>query len=284
MPYILPMFLLFLCALVRPIVFRAVAVGRRSGDSCTILACWMFIGTFLLFPFHKDLLIDAWPTLEAKPWLAFVSIAKGGIIWLIVFGQQYMRKVSTSSAEFKGFPALALIALINVILLGEILSFAQWLSVLGLALLGLIYAWRGHLATLPKPYAWIFVALVVLGALPASSDVLVIGQTNWYVQFAFSSFGFLTGVLMNKRSRNFIKIAFTKRDCLIMGSTFLITEVIILVLLVTHIPVTIGALSMRLAVPSIILISSLLWHEGRWQSQLLFGVLAYLTLLPIFLF
>ncbi len=281
---LLAMFALFACMVVRPIVFRPLAIGRRAGDSSTIVACWMLVGSIALIPLQMPLIEAAMPILEEKPWLILVGMSKGFIIWLVILLDQYMRKQSSSTAVFKGFPALALLAMINVGFLGEILNFWQWFSVLTLAALGLAFALRGHLSSLPKHYKILFVLLICLSVLPGIADVLVIGQTNWYIQFITSSFGLILPVLLNKRSRNFIKIAFSKRDCVIMGSTFLITEVVILFLLVTHISVTMGVLAMRLAIPSTMLLSSLLWQEGRWQSQLLFGLLAYLCTLPIILF
>lgn len=281
---LLAMFALFACMVVRPVVFRPLAIGRRAGDSSTIVACWMLVGSIVLLPIQFPLIEAAIPTLEAKPWLILLGFAKGFVIWLVILLDQYMRKVSSSSAVFKGFPALALLAMVNVGFLGEVLNLWQWFSVLSLAALGLAYALRGHLSSLSGTYKLLFLLLILLSVLPGIADVLVIGQTNWYVQFVTSSFGLIFPVLLNKRSRNLIKVAFTKRDCAIMGSVFLITEIIILFLLVTHISVTMGVLAMRLAIPSTMLISALLWQEGRWQSQLLFGVLAYLCTLPIILF
>jgi len=75
----------------------------------------------------------------------------------------------------------------------------------------------------------------------------------------------------------------TKKEGVVAGVVWGVTEITILSIFVTHLPVTMGAMAMMLSVPVVMVSSSVLWGEGKWQQQAIFGVLTYIAVIPMIL-
>lgn len=276
---IVVMLILFLCAFSRPLVLRPVARMRRAGDTAYFIGMWMCIGACLMLPLFKAEVLAA---LKVSPFIWMLSFMKGILLWCTIVLMQKIRAESSSTAEFRGMMTVGVLACVNVFL-GEALSLVEWLSVAALFILGALFIWKGHLSKLHKRYKGMFAALVLISALPGVTDHLVLTEVHWYVHFSLSGFGiWLTSVCFN-RDRMPMRARLADKHAMVAGCVWLVSEAIILSLLVTYIPVTLGVVSMTMSVPLTMLVSALSWGEGRWQEQAFIGGLSYLAVLPIVL-
>lgn len=276
--------LLFIAALGRPIVAHHCAMVFNGKITATAMGVWMLLGSLAMYPLFGHLLADALPTLVAKPWVIPLAITKGLLLWVIIAVEQQLRQQSQSSSEYYKFVSLGILAVVNTFL-GETLGNVQLASIGFLAFLGLAFVLRGHLSGLGNTYKVMFAILVLTGSTPGMFDQAVIGTTNWYVQLIFSALGITLGSFITKhQEKHYWKDVFTHKVLVGTGLFFLVTETIILYLLITHIPVTIASLIMRLSIPIIMVSSAISYREGSWKTQAIFGLLAYAAVLPIILF
>lgn len=274
--------LLFTVALLRPVVAHHCAVKFDGKTIATSSGVWVTIGAIATYPFFGHMWHDALPTLLAHPWLAALAISKGLLAWVIIAMQQQLRRHSQSSTEYYKFVSLGLLAIVNAFF-GEQLGIYQLISVGALALLGGVFMLRGHLKSLQGIHKTMFFALIFVGATPGMFDHAVLADTNWYTLLLLSGIGVLSGALFTKRPAGMWKNIFTNKTIIASGLFMFVTEIAVLSVLVTVIPVTMGALVMRLAIPCTMVISAFCYKEGKWTQQAAFGLLAYAAVVPLVL-
>lgn len=274
--------LLFGCAMARNLIMRPAAIHFPGKATPAFSGIWMLLASFCLLPFYYPLLLEALPSIQTNPAIVLVSFAKGLFLWGSITLTQIIRRHSSSSAAFRSLLTVGLLAIFNAGL-GEVLNFWQWSSVIVLSILGAAFLLHGHLKQLPQQAKYLFTILVFISALPGMTDQIVITQTNWYVQFILSTISLCIISAVINRDLSVFKKAFSHKVCFMAGATWGVTEVIILMLLVTYVPVTVGAAAMAMSVPTVMLISSLRWKEGRWWEQALFGSTAYVAAIPLFI-
>jgi hypothetical protein len=273
------MFILLLCAFSRPIVLRPVAKMRRAGDAAYFIGLWMCIGALVMLPLFWNEVVYA---SKLSPFIWLVSLFKGFTLWACIVLMQMIRTHSSSSAEFRGMMTIGILACMNIYF-GEVLSLLQWLSVGLLFVLGVVFTLKGHLSSLPAKYKWMFLALIFISALPGVTDQIVLTKAHWYIHFALSGVGIFITSLFYGRSRMSLRERFSDKSAMLAGITWLVSEAIILSLLVTYIPVTLGVMAMTMSVPLTMLVSAVFWDEGHWKEQVLIGGVSYLAILPIIL-
>lgn len=277
---LLLMFILFLCALVRPFVMRRCAVTLDAKVAPTFISFWILIACALIYPFFSEMLHTGLPIIQERPVLLLIGLAKGVSLWGIVVVGQKMLAVSSSSNAYRAPLAIGLIA-IGAYFQGEVLNTAQWFAVGALFFLGIIFMKKGHISTLPKGYRRMFVFSILLAVLPAMCDQAVIPHTNWYTQLFLSGIAMFacSAVLCRSPKVLFKQVASSK--AMIAGPIWALSEVVILMIIVTHVPVTMAILAMTMTVPTMMVVSSLMWKEGNWIQQGAFGVAAYAATIPM---
>jgi hypothetical protein len=274
--------LFFLMAIGRSLTMRQCSVYSTPSATVLLQGNMLLFSVVLTFPFLGHHLLAVTDVLIAKPWIALISMAKGLFFWLFMTTSQQLRKHSNSSTEFRAPLKIALVAIINSFL-GEALPTHVWIAIFVLLFIGAVFALRGHIASAPPVAKMLFFVSTLLGVFFGVSDQVVIPNTNWYTHLCFSALGFaLCGWLFCPRPVGWVKQTFQGWN-LFAGLFFVVTEFIILLLLVTYIPVTMAAIAGFLAMPFLMLFSSLMWKEGCWRNQLVFGGSATLVMMIIVL-
>ncbi len=276
---LLVMVLLFGCTLVRPFAMRGAALQFTPFQTTFVTALGMCLATIALWPFYATTFQQHSATLLASPLIILISLLKGVSLCITIAIMQVLRRKAAGSAEFRGPLTLGLMAVCNAFL-GEQLTTAQWLSVSALTGLGVLFVLRGGLACLSRKHKMMFILLVLVGVIPGMADQVVMTQTHWYIQLMFSGVGVLLSSIAFSRGHGLLA-AVKSTACLKAGGIWVITEIFILMMLVTYVPVTVGAMAMMMSVPTIMLIGSLRWQDGNWRMQTMFGALAYMAVVPI---
>lgn len=278
---LLAMVLLFCCTLVRPFAMRGAALHFNPFQATFVTGVFMCIVSAALWPLYAPVFHEHAPTLLASPTIILMSVIKGVSLCGTIAMMQVLRRYAAGSAEFRGPLTLGLMAICNAFL-GENLNTAQWASVAILSALGVLFVLRGGLACLSLRHKILFACLVLVGVIPGMADQIVMTQTHWYIQLMFSGMGVLVSSIIFARGRG-LRAATQSLACLKAGSVWVVTEVLILMMLVTYVPVTVGGMAMMMSVPTIMLIGSLRWQDGNWRMQTAFGALAYMAVMPIFI-
>ncbi|MFT7144779.1 MAG: hypothetical protein ACI9TY_001119 [Alphaproteobacteria bacterium] len=275
------MFILFTLVLVRALYLRRQSFVMTPNDASASIGGWMLIVSMLLYPVFEAEASWAFSVIIASPFLLFIGLLKGAGFWVMSYAGQTLRKTSNSSASFFGFICIGLIALGNAVF-GENLSVMQWVSVAILTLTGLLFTIKGHLNTQSRRVQSMFLLMVFMGCMFGMIDHYFISHVNWYGLLFLTGAG-MTTVSLLSRGVGFkhVKSCVFNRRTMKIGMMMAVSEVMILSIMVTHLPVTLAWVAMTLTGPVIMVISSLLWGEGRWQDQLLIGGVSYAAAIPI---
>jgi hypothetical protein len=274
--------ILFVIANIRPLFYRHSAIHSHPTTTISIVSIWSLFGLILLYPFYGHMFFEAIPILMDKPYLIFLGLSKGCVLWCLGYIGQHLRRQSSSSCAYAKQISIAGVAIINSFQ-GEVLHLPQWSAVIALAILGIVFGYKGHISSLSKEYKIIFMAMVVLCIVPASVDHAVISQTNWYTLMVLMVAAKIAITFFKLDGVEDVKQLFVGNSKVALGVMMLVTEIAIMMILVTHVPVTMAILTMSLSVPTMMVVSSLLWKEGHWKQQATFGALGYAAMLPMVL-
>lgn len=280
---ILCLFILFAIANIRPVFYRHSSLYSNPTTTMSVISMWGFVGVIILIPFYGDMFVESIPTLLDNPYLILLGLSKGATIWCLGYIGQQLRKKSNSSCAYSKQISIAGVAIVNS-LQGEVLHIPQWGAVIALTTLGLMFGYRGHISELSNKYKLIFVAMVILSIVPSTVDYAVISQTNWYTLMVLMVASQVVITLFKANKASDIAELFTVKRSVALGAMTVITEIAIMMILVTHVSVTMAVLTMSLSVPTMMIISSLFWKEGCWKQQCAFGFLGYAAMLPMVLF
>lgn len=272
---------LFLLILFRGLYLRRVSLIIAPNDSSISIAGWMFITPILMYPFFKEIADEALIFLYNNPYYIIIGLLKGVGFWGITYAGQTVRKTSNSSASFFGFICIGLIAIGNSAF-GEELTVMQWVSVGILTLTGLYFTFRGHLSSQPIYVQLMFMLMIFIGCMFGMIDHYFLSHVNWYGLLLLTGIGMMLVVMIKefKNLKNVKRFVFSKKNASV-GIALSVTEVLILSIMVTHLPVTLVWVAMALSGPVLMVMASLLWGEGRWQDQLLVGGISYAAAIPI---
>ncbi len=260
---------------------RRQAFVMTPAEACASIGGWMLIVSLLIYPLFKDMADSAFASLAETPYLIALGLLKGFGFWGMNFAGQTVRKTSNSSAGFYSFICIGLIAIGNSIF-GEELSVFQWGSVVVLTLTGLYFTFRGHLNTQPFFIQLMFMAMVSIGCMFGMIDHYFLTHANWYGLLLLTGVGMtFSSCVLGRMPLRGVARCVLGRQTMCIGILLAFSEVMILSILVTHLPVTLAWVAMALVGPVVMVISSLLWGEGRWQEQLLVGGISYAAAIPI---
>jgi drug/metabolite transporter (DMT)-like permease len=238
-----------------------------------VFSCYLIIALLLGLPFFHDLAIEGTKALLAQPIVLFACLFKGVIFWFAIIDGQKLNQQSMSSARYILPPALALSALINSFL-GEELNAQQWIAVIGLAVLGVAFFFKGHLQDLGRQAKILFLEIVLVITAMIVIDHYVISHSNWYVLLLYSNLVILLISLFRKSVKNIWRQAFTNRLALCAGLAFTAYELIKFPAMVTLIPVSVAVTVQVTTIPVIMVFTSLIWKERTVKEQLIWGVLS----------
>lgn len=274
---------LFALAFVRALYMRQQALVSTPFESCNSIGGWYVLAPILLLPIFMEEAQAVQAILVDNPYLILLGLLKGAGFWGLIYCGQIIRRTSNSSAGFFGFLCIGVIAAGNAIF-GEELTLPQWFSVSALFAIGLYFYFKGHLSTQTPFVKLLFLIQVCIGSMFGLVDHFFLTHCHWYGLVFLSGVGMLTtACLFGRRSSFQVFMAPFKWNTAGLGVFQTATEMVILSLFVTYIPVTLGWVAMTLAAVAVMVVAAVYWGEGRWQQQLAVGGTSYAAVLPIVL-
>lgn len=270
----------FSIGLSRQLVLKPCANVLNPHENSALGAAFVLLASVVMFPWFGDRLVPVHGIDTRWSMLAVAGLIKGAVWWRQFQAFQAVQKVSASSAGMFVVLGFVMVGAVNSFL-GEALSWNQWLSIAAIAVVTGAYCYWGHARTLTAE-GYRHVALMVgLLVVAGMIDYFVLSQAHWYFYLVFTTLGIGSCVLWQRLPvasvRKMISTPAVWRALIVLSTT----EVLLMNILVSHIPVAVYGVVARAAVPVVMLIAALYWHEGNWKRQLLFGVLGWLCLLPL---
>ncbi len=274
--------LIFLTMVIKPIVYKPCVEHFRASLSAIFTSIWVLIGLAISWPWLGHLFLNDWQRICSSPYLLF-SILKGILLYAMVKYQQEVNKYSTSSSVFFGFIATALGSLMINLFFKEGLSLIQLSCICALGVLGGIYYAYGDAKRLSQQGKKEFLLIILLSAVFMVCDHLAISEVGWYTHLLFSYiFMFLTCLFYGISRQDYARV-FKNKIMARAGIVYACSEFLIIYASVNILPVSLVSVFMRIAAPTVMIISAIKYHEQTWKNQLLFGSLALLLALPLML-
>lgn len=244
---------------------------------------WTLIGLLLTWPVFGHLLPEGVGALAERPWLVALMVIKGGILYLLLVGSQDLMKVSLSSRHYVTPLALGLMAIVNSFL-GENLSWLEWGSALGLCALAAAFLIFGHASELGGSARRVYARLVLMVVATGAIDQAVLSHVNWFTLLLGSNIVLLgLGLALHGRNLPLLKSAALHPLAIVAGVVYAATELLKFYQMVDINPVTVIVTVQALTKPVILILSALIWKERTVREQLIWGVLAFLVALPMFI-
>lgn len=274
--------LLMACMVLRPFLYKPVALIFNLNMSSLFTSTWLMLGLVITFPVLGHLLTNNVKEVLNSPYV-WLSILKGVSMWFAIKMQQALNKESTSSSTFFLFISMAFSSFINNIFFHEGLKVYQLLSIICLGLIGLLFFVYGDARRLSNKGKIAFIVVVLFWTSFHVEDHLAISHIGWYPHLLISSlFMFLT-CFFNKVTINDLKMVFKNRTIAIAGIFYTASEFLIIYSMINIMPVSFVCLFLRLAIPIIMIISAIRFREQSVKNQLLFGLIAIAFAIPIIL-
>lgn len=270
----------FTIAIVKPLIFKVCAVKLDHRTAPIFISSYMMMGILISLPFFSSYMEEGLAKLIAHPFIFSLCVLKGIIFWFAVHDGQKLTQVSLSSARYTLPPALAISAVINSFL-GEHLTMVEWVSVMGLAILGIAFFLKGHLQELGRSAKILFIKLVLILVSLIVIDHVTITYSNWYVLLFTSNATLLIWCVLKKKPLQLWKTALFSKLGIVAGMSMLTFEFIKFYPMVTLIPVSVISTVQASTIPIVLVLTSLIWGERTWQEQLLWGVLSVAFILPL---
>ncbi|MDY4885408.1 MAG: hypothetical protein SO141_04060 [Alphaproteobacteria bacterium] len=266
--------------IIRPFLYKPAAKLFPAEMSAAFTSTWLMLGLAVTFPIFGHLLTDNFNQTISSPYL-LLSVAKGLLLWWLIKLQQIVNKESTSSSVFFGFIALALGSLANNLFFNEGLKIFQLVCICGFGILGVLFMLKGDARRLSVKGQISFWLIVLFAATFSVTDHLAIPRIGWYPHLLFSSAVMFGAALLHGISNQDFKNIFRDKNLAVAGAFYVVSEFLIIYSSINLLPVSFVAVFMRLAAPTVMVISALKYKEQSWQNQLIFGLAALALAVPL---
>lgn len=276
--------LLFLLTIAHLVTLKICSVRLDHRTAPVFVSLWVLAGLAATAPAFMPLWTEGYAFLLAHPVMFALAAGKGVLLYGLLVTSQQLMQISLSSRHYVTPLAVGILSVCNSFL-GEQLSVGQWASALGLCALAAAFFFKGHLADLDRRSRFHYAALVgisvVLGAL---DHALLSKGMNWCILLAVSHIVLLLmAVVLLHRQAAVWKTALFALPAVLAGLTYAATELVKFYQQVTINPVTAVVTVQASTKPVIMLLAALVWKERTAREQLVWGVLALLVMLPLFL-
>lgn len=247
------------------------------------ISIWTLLGLALTWPLYGHLWFEGWEKFMARPELLALAAGKGLLLcYLFVVSQQLMQ-VSLSSRHYVTPLAIGIITISNSFF-GESLKPHEWFSSLGLCALAIGFFLKGHLSDLDRAGRLAYGKLVLIAAVLSVIDQIVTKDVNWYALLVVCyTVALAAGLVSNLKSRENFRTAAVHRTAILAGIFYAATELVKFYQQVSINPVSVVVTVQAMTKPVILVLSALIWKERTVKEQLVWGGLAFLVTLPLFL-
>jgi hypothetical protein len=274
--------LIFLFTIGSSLILKVCATNLNHRTAPIFISVYLLFGIFLTLPWFHPLLLSGFSTLFANPIILLVCILKGFVLWYNFVESQKLKQHSLSSFHYVGPLGLSIAAFINSFL-GENLTATEWIGIIGMCVVGVGFFLKGHLNTLNFEAKILYFKLVCISAVLIVIDHYTVSHTNWYVLIFIVSITMFCISLAETRGASIWKKALFSRIPALAGLSFVMYEFIKFYPMVTILPVSVISMVTIGAIPIILLASALIWKEGRWQEQIIWGLLSMLFIFVLIL-
>lgn len=274
--------IMVLLALARPLLYKKASMVLKHDSGPIFTSVWVLLGLIAISPFYGTLFFDGMHDMASEYWIAALLLLKGCVLWLLFFNGQVLTEQSLSAAKFVLPTALGAIAITNSVL-GEVLTLKEWIAALGLCILGVSFAFRGHVQELGAQGRFLFLKLVCLSIIAATLDYIILSHINWYFLLFVTNFLMLFVALLRRPALTVWKDALFRKESIFAGSVFTVGELLKFYLMVSVLPMTVVISAQVAVIPMILILSALIWGERSWKEQLVWGILSVGLLLLLFL-
>ncbi|MFN7113497.1 MAG: hypothetical protein ACK4PK_03975 [Alphaproteobacteria bacterium] len=276
--------LLFLLTIAHLVTLKICSVKLDHRTAPVFVSLWVLAGLAATAPAFMPLWAEGYDFLLAHPVMFALAAGKGVMLYVLLVVSQQLMQISLSSRHYVTPLAVGILSVCNSFL-GEQLSAGQWASALGLCALAAAFFFKGHLADLDRKsrihYALLVGISVMLGAL---DHALLSKGMNWCTLLAVSHIVLLLlAIALLHRQAAVWKTALFALPAVLAGLTYAATELVKFYQQVTINPVTAVVTVQASTKPVIMLLAALVWKERTAREQLVWGVLALLVMLPLFL-
>ncbi|MCK5518951.1 MAG: hypothetical protein KAI61_06010 [Alphaproteobacteria bacterium] len=275
--------LLFLLTIGHLLTLKVCSVKLDHRTAPIFISIWTLLGIAGVSPVFGHLWAEGWEKFMAEPHLLALSVLKGCLLYLLFVISQELIKESLSSNHYVRPMSIGLIAIVNSTL-GEQLNMGQWFAALGLCVLSAAFFFKGHLSDLSRRGKITYIKLVVLSVFLSSLDHVLTKNSNWFSLLLVSNTVLLfLSLALNRKRIAVLKDALFHKAALLAGFFFMATELVKFYQMVSINPVSVVVTVQAATTPVILVLSAFLWKERTVREQLVWGVLAFIVSLALFL-
>ncbi|MDI1228134.1 MAG: hypothetical protein PSY14_10665 [bacterium] len=275
--------LLFGLTILHLVTLKVCSVTLDHRTAPLFISVWTLLGLAAASPLFGHLWLEGWVKFMAKPGILALTVIKGGLLcYLFVLSQELM-KVSLSSRHYVTPMAVGIMTVSNSFF-GERLMPHELFVGFALCALAVTFFLKGHLSELDRRGRLAYAKLVLLSAGLSTLDQVITKESNWYALLIVSYLVvFVMAVVWNHRTPANFRAALLTRNAALAGILYAGTELVKFYQQVTINPVTVVVITQALTKPVILVLSAVIWKERTVKEQLVWGGLAFLIALPLFL-
>lgn len=275
--------LLFGLTILHLVTLKVCSVTLDHRTAPLFISVWTLAGLAATAPLFGHLWAEGLAKFMANPAILGLTILKGGLLcYLFVLSQELM-KVSLSSRHYVTPMAVGVMTVSNSFF-GERLMPHELFVGFALCALAVTFFLKGHLSELDRRGRLAYAKLVLISAGLSTLDQVITRESNWYALLTVSYIVVLVmAVVWNFRTPANFRAAMLTRNAALAGILYAATELVKFYQQVTINPVTVVVITQALTKPVILVLSALIWKERTVKEQLVWGGLAFLIALPLFL-
>jgi hypothetical protein len=275
--------LLFGLTILHLVTLKVCSVTLDHRTAPLFISVWTLAGLAAASPLFGHLWAEGLAKFMANPAILGLTILKGGLLcYLFVLSQELM-KVSLSSRHYVTPMAVGIMTVSNSFF-GERLMPHELFVGFALCALAVTFFLKGHLSELDRRGRLAYAKLVLISAGLSTLDQVITRESNWYALLTVSYIVvFVMAVVWNFRTPANFRAAMLTRNAALAGILYAATELVKFYQQVTINPVTVVVITQALTKPVILVLSALIWKERTVKEQLVWGGLAFLIALPLFL-
>lgn len=276
------LFLLFFLTIAHLVTLKVCSLKLDHRTAPLFISGWTLLGVLAVSPFYGHLLNEGWAKMMAEPHLLVLTIFKGAMLYFLFVISQKLMAVSLSSRHYVSPLSVGLVAIVNSFF-GEALELQEWFAALGLCALAAAFFFKGHLADLDRQSRFHYAQLVGIAVLLAALDQILTKNSNWYTLLLISNLTLFTvSIAAHGRDVKLMRDAFLHKSAAYAGLFYAATELVKFYQQVTINPVTVVMTVQAMTKPVILVLGALIWKERTVKEQLVWGILAFLVILPLF--
>lgn len=276
--------LLFVLTIAHLVTLKICSVRLDHRTAPVFVSVWVLAGLAATAPLYADLWRAGFSFLPQHPVMTALAVFKGVLLYCLLVVSQQLMKISLSSRHYVTPLSVGILSVSNAAL-GEHLSAGQWMSALGLCALAAAFFFKGHLSDLDRRARIQYALLVMISAFLSSLDhALLSGGMNWCTLLGVShAVLLLLSVILLRKQAAVWKSALFAAPALLAGLSYAATELVKFYQQVTINPVTAVVTVQASTKPVIMLLAAWVWKERTAKEQLVWGVMALVVMLPLFL-